>query len=116
VAAYGTPSYQKSDWPGRASFAWDLLDARHYADFDRALMLRAADVLGIAKKTAVRLLDALVSGIAKAAADLYAQVEEENAALLAARPALAATLGGELTCLRVIRHTIIAEMVRRLEK
>lgn len=115
VAAYGTPSYQKSDWPGRASFAWDLLDARHYADFDRALMLRAGDVLGIARKTAERLLDALVGGIAKAAADLYAQIEEENAVLLAARPALAATLGGELTCLRVIRHTIIADMVRRLE-
>jgi serine/threonine-protein kinase HipA len=116
VAAYGTPSYQKGDWPGRASFAWDVLDARHYADFDRALMLRAAEVLGIARKTAERLLDALVGGISKAAADLYAQVEEENAVLLAARPALAATLGGELTCLRVIRHTIIADMVRRLEK
>ena len=62
-----------------------MLDARHYADVDRALMLRAADVLGIARKTAERLLDALVGSISKAAADLYAQVEEENAVLLAAR-------------------------------
>ncbi|SAL11999.1 HipA domain-containing protein [Caballeronia choica] len=116
VAAYGTPSYQKGDWPGRAAFAWDVLDARHYADFDRALMLRAADVLGIARKTAERLLDTFAGTIAKAAADLYAQVEAENAALLAANPALAATLGGELTCLRVIRHTIIAEMVQKLSK
>ncbi|SAL69293.1 HipA domain-containing protein [Caballeronia telluris] len=116
VAAYGTPSYQKSDWPARASFAWDVLDARHYVDFDRALMLRAADVLGIARKTAERLLDALVDGIVKAAADLYAQVEEENAVLLGGNPALAATLGGELTCLRVIRHTIIADMVKKLAK
>jgi len=116
VAAYGTPSYQKSDWPGRAAFAWDILGARHYADFDRALMLAAADVLGIARKTAERLLDALVGNIAKAAGDVYAQAEDANAALLARDPRLAAPLGGELTCLRVIRHTIIADMVRRLQK
>lgn len=114
VAAYATPSYQKTDWPKRASFAWDILGARHYEDFDRALMLRAGEVLGIAKKTAQRLLDALTDSIVHAAADLYARVEQENAALLAERPQLAATLGGELTCLRVIRHTIIADMTRRL--
>lgn len=114
VAAYATPSYQKTDWPKRAVFAWDILGARHYEDFDRALLLRAGEVLGIASKTAQRLLDALTNAITNAAAGLYARVEQENAALLAERPGLAATLGGELTCLRVIRHTIIADMTRRL--
>jgi serine/threonine-protein kinase HipA len=116
VAAYGTPSYQKRDWPDTASFAWDILATRFYADFDRALMLRAADVLGLAQRTAERLLDALVNTIAGHAAALYADVERENAALLAADPRLAATLGGELMCLRVIRHTVIADMVNRLSK
>ncbi|KND56614.1 putative HipA protein [Candidatus Paraburkholderia kirkii] len=105
---------QKTDWPKRASFAWDMLGARYYEDFDRALMLRAGEVLGIATKTAQRLLDALAGSIVRAAADLHARVEQANAALLAGRPQLAATLGGESTCLRVIRHTIIAEMTRRL--
>ncbi|SAL02124.1 HipA domain-containing protein [Caballeronia fortuita] len=114
VAAYGTPSYQKNEWPSRASFAWDILGARYYDDFDRALMLRAGEVLGIARRTAERLLDALTNSIARTAADLYGRVEEENAALLAARPQLAATLGGELMCLRVIRHTIIEDMTRKL--
>jgi serine/threonine-protein kinase HipA len=114
VAAYGTPAYQKREWPATASFAWDVLGVRHFADFNRGLMLRAADTLGIARKTAERLLDALVGAIVDAAANLYAAVEAENAALIAARPQLAATLGGELTCLRVIRFTIIADMVRRL--
>ncbi|EKS67594.1 MULTISPECIES: HipA domain-containing protein [Caballeronia] len=114
VAAYATPSYQKDAWPKRASFAWDILGARYYDDFDRALMLRAGEVLGIARTTAERLLDALAGSIVRAAADLYARVEEKNAALLAERPGLAATLGGELMCLRVIRYTIIEDMTRKL--
>ncbi len=114
VAAWSTPMYQKGDWPGRVSFAWDVLGARYYADFDRELMLRAAEVLGIVRRTAERLLDALVGNIVKTAADLYAEVETENVALAARDPSLSATLGGELTCLRVIRHTIIADMVRKL--
>ncbi|SAL67457.1 HipA domain-containing protein [Caballeronia peredens] len=114
VAAYTTPSYQKSDWPKRATFAWDILGARYYEDFDRALLLRAGEVLGIATRTAQRLLDALTGSIGRAAAELYADVERENAGLLAKSPRLAATFGGELTCLRVIRHTIIADMTRKL--
>ncbi|MFM0325888.1 HipA domain-containing protein [Caballeronia glebae] len=114
VAAYATPSYEKAVWPKRVSFAWDILGARYYDDFDRTLMLRAGEALGIARKTAERLLDALAASIVRAAADLYAHVEDENAALLAARPQLAATLGGELMCLRVIRYTIIEDMTRKL--
>jgi serine/threonine-protein kinase HipA len=114
VATYGTVAYQKNMWPQRATFAWDILGARFFEDFDRALMLRAAEVLGIARKTAERLLDTLVQSIERVSADLYADIEQENAAMLVERPALAATFGGELRCLRTIRHTIIADSVRRL--
>lgn len=108
--------YQKSDWPRHVSFAWDVLGARYFDDLDRALLLQAAEVLGLAIRTAERLLDALVDSIAQSAAILYARVETENAALAAQRPDLSAVLGGELTCLRVIRHTVIADMVRKLSR
>jgi serine/threonine-protein kinase HipA len=114
VAAYGTPAYQKTDWPQRASFAWDILGARYYEDFDRALMLRAAAVLGLARATAERLLDNLVGSITRVAAELYAQVEQDNATRLVLRPDLAATFGGELRCLRTIRYAVIADMASRL--
>ncbi|HXZ07191.1 MAG TPA: HipA domain-containing protein, partial [Paraburkholderia sp.] len=114
VAAWSTPMYQKSDWPRRVSFAWDVLGTRYYDDFDRELMVRVAQVLGIARRTAERLLDALVGNVVQASSSLYAEVETENAAIAAREPALNAVLGGELTCLRVIRHTVIADMVRKL--
>lgn len=114
VAAWSTPTYQKRDWPERVSFAWDVLGVRYYADMNRELMLRSADVLGIARGTAVRLLDAQMNAIGRAADDLYAEVEAENARLAAGASVLAATLGGEAMCMRVIRHTIIADMVRKL--
>ncbi|MNL76574.1 hypothetical protein D3C87_2025630 [compost metagenome] len=52
--------------------------------------------------------------IVPAAKILYAEVEATNAALAEQRPQLAATLAGELRCLRVIVHTIIGDMVRQL--
>jgi serine/threonine-protein kinase HipA len=45
---------------------------------------------------------------------LLAEVNAENAAILADRPDLAATFGGETRCLRAIRHVVIARMVERL--
>ncbi|KND61218.1 HipA protein [Candidatus Burkholderia verschuerenii] len=114
VATYATPAYQKSEWPHRTAFAWDILGARYFEDFDRDLMLRAGEGLGIARRTAERLLDTLTKAIDAAAASLYEQVEQENAAMLTERPHLAATFAGEMRCLRTIRYTIIADSVRRL--
>lgn len=116
VAAWSTPMYQKSDWPRNVSFAWDVLGARYFDDLDRTLLLQAAEPLGLAHRTAERLLDALVDNVVQSAADLYTKVEAENAALALERPELNAVLGGELTCLRVIRHTVIADMVRKLAR
>jgi serine/threonine-protein kinase HipA len=45
---------------------------------------------------------------------LYAEVEAENARLIAARPELGITLTGETRCLRSILHTVVNEMARQL--
>jgi serine/threonine-protein kinase HipA len=44
---------------------------------------------------------------------LYEHIQAENQGLLAHRPQLAATLAGELRCLRAILHLIIQEMAWR---
>lgn len=116
IAAWSTPMYQKGDWPDRVPFAWDIAGKRYFADFDRALLLGAGATIGLASRTAERLLDALLDQIESAAAALYEETERDNTAIMGERPELTATLGGELTCLRVIRYTIIAEMVRRLSR
>tara|TARA_R110000850_G_scaffold277144_4_gene424205 strand:- start:5775 stop:5933 length:159 start_codon:yes stop_codon:yes gene_type:complete len=45
---------------------------------------------------------------------VYEHIQTENQELLAHRPQLAATLAGELRCLRAILHLIIQEMARRI--
>ena len=45
---------------------------------------------------------------------LYAEVEADNARIVQARPELAATLAGELRCLRAILHTVLKEMVKQI--
>lgn len=67
------------------------------------------------KATVLRLLEHARSRISGAAVELSGTVEAENAALLVQRPALAATLAGELRCLRTITHNVINHMVARLK-
>jgi serine/threonine-protein kinase HipA len=115
-AAYGTRTYDKTSWPEAHKFAWPVLGVDFYSDFSRALVLEAGHVLGLTAVTAERRLDAMLKGIGPAAEALYAQVEQENAAMAQERPALKGGFAGELACLRVIRFTIIADMVRALAR
>ena|GEM_PF-3824286 len=55
----------------------------------------------------------LRSQIGQQAHLLYEHIQAENQGLLVHRPELAATLAGELRCLRAILHLIIQEMARR---
>ncbi|MFC0401186.1 hypothetical protein [Paraburkholderia rhizosphaerae] len=66
--------------------------------------------------TALRQLDELLRRIPVEADALLAAVNAQNAAMLAERPHLAATFGGEMRCLRAICHVVIREMVERLLK
>lgn len=113
-AAYATRTYGKTGWPEAHRFAWPVLGVEFYGDFSRALVLEAGRALGLTTVTAERRLDAMLRGIGPAAQALYEQAEKQNAAMTQERPALTSGFAGELACLRVIRFTVIAEMVRAL--
>ncbi|KAI3597036.1 Toxin HigB [Cupriavidus necator H850] len=113
-AAYATRTYDKTGWPQAHRFAWPVLGVEFYSDFSRALVLEAGRALGLTGVTAERRLDAMLRGIGPAAQALYEQAEQQNAAMARERPALTGGFAGELACLRVIRFTIIADMVRAL--
>jgi len=113
--AYETESYSnKKRWPDLAEFTAPVAGVTRYIDFTRAHILKSGEALGIATRIAARRLDAIIGSIAAQADALLLQVTEENAEILRTRPELAATFAGELRCLRVIRHIVIAEMIQRL--
>jgi serine/threonine-protein kinase HipA len=112
---YETESYSnKRRWPDLAEFTAPVAGVKRYAEFTRAHLLAAGQALGLATRTATRLLDAIVGNIAQEADWLIKQVEAENAQMLHEHPELSATFAGELKCLRAIRHIVIAEMTTRL--
>lgn len=114
TAAYDTPAYGRAGWPAQSLLAWPVLGVRHFADIRRPVLLEAGRALNLARGTAERLLQHLRERALPVAQTLLADVQTENAALLQARPALAATLAGETRCLRTIVHTVMTDMVRQL--
>ena len=78
------------------------------------MLLDAGEALNLAKGTAGRLLENLRHRLMPEAEALYAEVEAENARIVQARPELAATLAGELRCLRAILHTTLKEMAKQI--
>jgi len=114
VASYDTAAFGKSSWPTQTQLAWPILGTRHFKDVSRTLLLDAGAELNLARGTAGRLLDNLRSRIEQQAKALYAEVETENLQILNERPDLAATMGGELRCLRTIQYNIIIDMTKRL--
>ncbi len=114
TASYETPAYNKRGWPTDSQMAWPILDKNHFADINRTLLLEAGSVLHLARGTAERLLQNLRSRIVKEAEILYAEVEDENTRIAAARPELSFTLAGESRCLRTILNIIIKDMANQL--
>lgn len=114
TACYDSRAYDRSGWPDVSALAWPVLGARRFAELTPALLIDAAGDMGIAAATARRLLQRQVGNIQPLADALYREVESENVALLAARPGLAATLAGEMRCLRAIVHGVIRDMATRL--
>lgn len=112
---YETAGYSnKGRWPDLTEFTAPVAGTTRYAEFTRQRVLDAGQALGLAPRTAARLLGAMLSAIPAQADALMRDVEQDNAAMLAVRPELRATFAGELQCLRAIRHIVIAEMVNRL--
>lgn len=114
VACYDTPAFDKKAWPEQSQLAWPILGVSHFSDIRRELLLEAGAALNLGKGTAERILESLRGRIIADAEALYADVEAENARLIAARPELGVPLTGETRCLRAIQHTVIKEMARQL--
>ena len=113
VATYDTPAFGKKGWPAQTQLAWPILGVRHFSDINRDLLLEAGVALNLAKGTAERLLENLRSRVVQEAEALCAEVESENAQIAHARPALSATMAGEIRCLRTILHTVVKGMAKQ---
>lgn len=114
VACYDSPAFDRKVWPEQSQLAWPILGVPHFSDITRALLLEAGAALTLSKGTATRLLDKLLQRIVPETEALYAEVEAENARLIAEKPELGITLTGESRCLRTILHTVVKEMVRQI--
>ncbi|MDF3836722.1 HipA domain-containing protein [Cupriavidus basilensis] len=114
VAAYDTGTYGKSGWPAATRLAWGLLGTDAFHAVDKALLISGAEKLGISARTAERFLHQMCKDILPAADNLLTEIRTGNAKLRTANPALAPVLAGEEKMLRVIRFTIIADMVKQL--
>ena len=114
TAVYDTPAFGQTRWPAATTMAWPLQGRARIAEIDRQCLMEAGEAMRIKPATVARLLNSLKSRIVGEAQALYAQVERENAELIAQRPELTATFAGELRCLRSILHMVIAEQVARL--
>ncbi len=114
TGAYDSPAFGKQSWPYATTLAWPLQGAEKFAALNLEIFLAAADFLSLKQVTARRLISAQVMRIPRLAIELYDEVEAENRLLIDTRPALAATLAGELRCLRTIVHSVIKEMAGRL--
>ncbi|RQS72030.1 type II toxin-antitoxin system HipA family toxin [Burkholderia sp. Bp8963] len=112
---YETATYSaKSRWPDLAEFTRPVAGVRRYAEFTRDVLEAAGAALGLARGTAMRHVDELLQRIPAEADKLLLDVARDNDAMIASRPELTATLGGEMHLLRAIRHIVIHEMVARL--
>ena len=114
VATYDSPAFDKNGWPAQTPLAWPILGVHHFSNIHRGVLLQAGEALNLAKGTAERLLENLCHRVMPEAETLYAEVEADNARIVQARPELAATLAGELRCLRAILHTVLKEMVKQI--
>ncbi|MGU7776081.1 HipA domain-containing protein [Burkholderia sp. MR1-5-21] len=112
---YETATYSaKSRWPDLTEFTRPVAGVQRYAAFTRDVLAAAGVALGLARATALRHVDALLQRIPAEADTLLRDVARENDAMMASRPELTATLGGEMRLLRAIRHIVIHEMVAHL--
>ena len=114
MSVYGTRAFDKDTWPQAVTLAWPIEGEAHLNQVTPALLLAAAEVMGIKPGTARTAITRLVSKVSTQAKQLLAEVAQENSVLTAQRPTLKATLAGEMRLLRAIVSIVIAEMTRQL--
>ncbi len=115
IGCYDSVAFDQSVWPHQTTLAWPILGVSKFADINRETLIEAASVMNIARPTAQRLMDQISSRIVEQTDALYAEVEVENQSIVKERSELAATLAGELRCLRAISYSVIREMVKRVK-
>lgn len=115
TASYESRAYEKTNWPDSCTLSWPICGIERFSEINRNVLIDAGNVLGLNKTTAERFLEKLRSNITPATEALYEEFETENSQLKAAKPDLALTLAGEDRCVRVIIHTVIREMVGKLQ-
>jgi serine/threonine-protein kinase HipA len=114
-AVYDTGAFAKKvRWPGLSTFTRPVGTTERYIDFTHEVLVDAGAVLGLTRPLALRLLREMLRQIPAAADALIEEITQENEQILADRPSLAATFGGEMRLLRAIRHIVTGEMVSRL--
>ncbi|MES2885354.1 MAG: HipA domain-containing protein [Pseudomonadota bacterium] len=115
VAVYDSQAFSDSRWPVETPLAWPLMGRRRFSELDQAALMEAAGAMRIGKATALRVSSKMVAQIETEADQLLDQIARENETLAQQHLGLlSARLAGEMRCLRAIRFTIIAEMVRKL--
>lgn len=114
VATYDSPAFDKKGWPEQTQLAWPIGGVQHFSNINRGVLLQSGASLNLAKGTADRLLGSLRSRIVAEAQTLCSEVEAENAEILRMRPELAATMAGEIRCVRAIVHTVLKEMAKQI--
>jgi serine/threonine-protein kinase HipA len=114
IATYDSPAYDKKGWPEQTQLAWPILGVRHFSGVNRSVLLEAGAALNLVKGTADRMLERLRSRVQAEAHALCTEVEAENAEIVRTRPELAATMAGEIRCVRAILHTVLKEMVKQI--
>lgn len=113
TAVYHTRAMDKDSWPN-CPLSWPFGGLQRFDQVDRAAVIGAGVELGLRAETAMRLLDLQLKSVPLAAAKVYQQIEQENMALQAARPGLAAVFGSELRTVRSIDKLIVHDMVAKL--
>jgi serine/threonine-protein kinase HipA len=122
TAAYDTKAlnYEGAHWP-QSPLAITLGDAATFGEVSRAHLVEAARMLGVAAATAERNIDRMVKTILGNADRLMDEIESDNAqarrnASAADANMLDATMAQENRLLNTVRHVVLADMVKQLEK
>jgi serine/threonine-protein kinase HipA len=114
IAVYDSPAFDQKGWPEQTQLAWPIGGVRHFSSISRHVLLEAGAALNLTKGTADRVLKSLRSRVAAEAQALCAEVEAENAEIVLVRPELAATMAGEIRCIRAIVYTVLQEMAKQI--
>lgn len=113
TAVYDTRTFanERAIWPA-VPLTMALPGATSFAQVTRGALVRAGEVLGLARATAERELDRMLKGLPAAVSKVMGTIETQNLQL--PEPARV-FLAGEMRLLRAVQHIIVPDMVARCQ-